>query len=294
VSPLTKIFVMLLVVVSLLDAAATVVYVNKSQTTQQDYQALSAKNTALQRDNEVAVADAAAARGQLIAQEQLSANQAAANQASLDKAQADLASMDAENKQLLRNNEAQEANLQGLNAQLGIALQTNQQQGQTLTDLRDANAKLVQSQAENDAALAAQRQLADTYGRQAEYLTEQLKKTQDLVKAYASVITENHLTLPAAATPAAYSGPPVSGVVQQLQQINGITYVTISVGSTDNVQPGMQFRVVDTSVQPHEFLGIVTVTQTQANSAIGRLQADARVQDQVRKGNEVTTDVVDF
>ena len=179
-SPLTKIFVMLLVVVSILTAAATVVYVNKEQTTSDDYKALQAKNNASAHDLEVAVADAGAARSQLVAAQQQSATDAAAKQAALDKATSDLASKNAENNQLLRNNEAQEANVQGINAQLAIALQTNKDQSQSLNDLRDANNKLVQSQAESDAAVARQRELAETYGRQVEYLQEQLKKSQDL------------------------------------------------------------------------------------------------------------------
>jgi hypothetical protein len=290
VSPLTKVFVMLLVVSSLLSAASTVVYVNKEQITDQDNKALLAKNSSLQRDYDVAVNDAATARSQLVAQEQVAASEAAARQAALDKINADLASKDADNKQLLRNNEAQEANVQGLNAQLAISLQTNKDQSQAINDLRDTNGKLVQAQAENDAGLARQRQLAETYGRQTEYLTEQLKKSQDLVKAYSSVISQNHLTLPTEAV-TTYGGPPVSGVVQDKQQINGVTYVTISVGSADSVQPGMEFRIVDTQSQPHQFLGILTITQADANSAIGRLSADAQSVDKVQKGNEVTTDL---
>jgi hypothetical protein len=292
VSPLTKVFVMLLVVSSLLNAAAIVVYVNKEAVTDQDYKALQAKNGSLERDSAAATSDAASARGQLLAQEQLAASEASARQASLDKAAADLAAKDADNQQLLRNNQAQEGDLQSLNAQLAIALATIKQDGQTLSDVRDSNAKLVQNQAENDAAVARQRQLAETYGRQVEYLGEQVKKDEDLIKAYSSVINQNHLSLP---TPdqaaAAISGPPVSGVVQDTQSVNGVTYITISVGSADSVQPGMQFRVVDTQVDPHQFLGILTITRADVNSAIGRLQSDESLASRVQKGDEVSTEV---
>jgi len=288
VSPLTKIFVMLLVVTSLLNAAATVVYVNKEQLVDQDARALGAKNNSLMLQVQQASLDAQTARAQLTAQEQVAATDAANKQTALDKAEADLAAKDADNNLLLRNNETLNANLQGLNAQLAIALAANKQYAQTLSDLRDTNNKLVQAQAEDDAGLARQRQLADTYGRQVEYLTEQMKKSDDLIKAYSTVINEHHLTVPLN-EPTSYNGPPVNGVVQDKQNINGVTYLTISVGSADNVQPGMQFRVVDSQQQPPKFLGILTVTQADVNTAVGRIEAAGSI-DQVGPGDEVTSD----
>jgi hypothetical protein len=285
---------MLLVVTSLLNAAATVVYVNKEQTTLEANNALQSRNNSLSRDKEEAIADAAAARGQLVAQQQLSASEAAAKQAALDKANSDLAARDADKQEALRNNQALGANLTQLNAQLAIALQTSKDQGQTIGELRDTNAKLVQSQAESDAALASQRELAETYGRQVEYLNEQVKKDEDLIKAYSAVITQNHLNLPAES--AAYStggtasGQPVSGVVQDKQNINGVTYVTISVGSADRVQPGMEFKVVDTQAQPPKFLGLLTITKAEPNYAIGRLKADDQDASRVDRGDEVSSD----
>jgi hypothetical protein len=283
---------MLLVVSSLLNAAAIVVYVNKEQTTTMAAEALRSANTSLQRDKAQSDNAAAAARAELTRIEQVDAAQAAAQQANLDKAAADLAAKDADYKQLLRANQAQEANLQGTNAQLAIALETNKQQSQTVNDVRDKNNTLVQSQAESDAALARQRQLAETYGRQVQYLDEQIKKAQDLIKAYSAVITDHHLTVPTADQAAvSFSGPAVSGTVQDKQYVNGVTYLTISVGSADNVHPGMQFRVVDASTSPSQFLGLLTITQADPNSSIGRLQAEAPAVQKVSKGDEVTSDI---
>lgn len=61
-SPLTKIFVMLLVVTSLLNAAATVVYVNKQQLTDLDARALASRNGALATTNQQLLQDAQTAR----------------------------------------------------------------------------------------------------------------------------------------------------------------------------------------------------------------------------------------
>jgi len=292
VSFLTRLFVILLVVVSMLTAAATVVFVNKQGATADANNALTAQNNALKRDDDEAVNELGTARAKLEEQQQLSASAAATVQTRLDAMSADLASKDADNKQLLRNNQAQEANLQDLNSQLAIALETNKQDMQTLNDLRDANAKLLDNQAETDAALARQTELAQTNERQVEYLSEQLKKSEDTVKAYAAVIEEHHLSVPTETiAPLTFNGPTVSGIVQDKQDINGVTYVTISVGKADNVQPGMEFRVVDSSAQPATFLGIVTVTQVENDTSIGRLRADQGLADRVGKGDEVTSDV---
>jgi chromosome segregation ATPase len=280
---------MLLVVVSLLNAAATVVYVNKEQLMDSDYKSLASQNSALQLQLMTAKSDAATARSQLEARDQQATTEANARQTALDKANADLAALDADNKLMHRNIEALQANYSTLTDQLAISLASNQQDAKTVADLRDSNNKLIQSQAENDAGLARQRQLAETYGRQVEYLTEQQKKSEDLIKAYSSVINEHHLTVPLE-QPTSYSGPPVSGIVQDKQNINGVTYVTISVGSADNVQPGMEFRVVDANSQPQQFLGILTVTQADVNTAIGRINADSTSLDKVSRGDEVTTD----
>jgi hypothetical protein len=292
VSFLTRLFVILLVVVSMLNAAATVVFVNKEGATAEANDALTAKNNSLARERDDAVNELGTARAKLEEQQELSASEATTAQTRLDSMSADLASKDADNKQLLRNNQAQEANLQGLDAQLAIALETNKQDMQTLNDLRDTNAKLLDSQAETDAALARQRELADTNSRQVEYLSEQLKKSEDKNKAYAAVIEEHHLSVPTeGVTPLTFSGPTVSGIVQDKQAINGVTYVTISVGKSDNVQPGMEFRIVDSSAQPPQFLGIVTVTEVQSDTSIGRLRADNGLADHVGKGDEVTSDM---
>ena len=117
-SPLTKIFVMLLVVTSLLNAAATVVYVNKEQLTDLDYKSLANKNSSLQRDYQAAQADAATARGQLMAQEQQSATEGAARQGALDKANAD---MSANNVTLQAQLDAQTKKVGELQESLGAA-----------------------------------------------------------------------------------------------------------------------------------------------------------------------------
>ena len=289
-SPLTKTFVGLLVFTSLLNAAAIVVYVNKEQTTEKDNAALNAKNNALKTEIQTATEAAGNAQSQLLNQQTLAATEAAAKQSALDKAAADLAAKDADNKQLARTVQAQNDNNTEQGAQLSVALATIKADAQTLADLRDSNGKLVQGQAENEAFAARQKQLADTYLRQVKYDEEQIKKAMDTIRAYSSVIEQNHLSLPTQTAPVV-GGAPVSGVVQDKQVVNGVTYLTISVGASDSVQPGMEFRVVDTQSVPQQFLGILTITEADPNSSIGRLQSDDLLTARIGKGAEVTSEV---
>ena len=105
------------------------------------------------------------------------------------------------------------------------------------------------------------------------------------------MISQNHLSIPNDQSAVSVSGPPVSGVIQDKQIINGVTYLTISVGSADSVAPGMQFKVVNTSAQPHQFLGLLTITRADSNSAIGRLNSDDQLSGKIQKGDEVTSDL---
>jgi hypothetical protein len=53
----------------------------------------------------------------------------------------------------------------------------------------------------------------------------------------------------------------------------------------------MEFKVVDTQAQPPQFLGLLTITQIDANTSVGRLQADQQLADRVQKGDEVSSEV---
>ena len=64
-----------------------------------------------------------------------------------------------------------------------------------------------------------------------------------------------------------------------------LIYRTISVGSTDSVTKGMEFKVID--IRNQQFLGTLRIELVEANEATGRLQGP-RVQD-VHAGAEVTT-----
>ena len=75
----------------------------------------------------------------------------------------------------------------------------------------------------------------------------------------------------------------LDGVVRDKTVIGGVPYATISIGSADQVQKNMQFKVVD-----HDrFLGYLTVDTVEPHEATGRLEGP-HVND-IKSGVEVKT-----
>jgi hypothetical protein len=79
--------------------------------------------------------------------------------------------------------------------------------------------------------------------------------------------------------------PAINGVVQDVRPIAGNQYATISVGSADGVQQGMEFKVIDRT--SGNFLGTLVVVGVEPNEASGRLFGPNIAQ--VKPGVEVRT-----
>jgi hypothetical protein len=61
--------------------------------------------------------------------------------------------------------------------------------------------------------------------------------------------------------------PNVRGVIRAVRPINGTHYATVSVGTSQHVQKGMRFRVVDDG----DFLAYLTVLSVEPDEAVGHL-----------------------
>jgi hypothetical protein len=65
--------------------------------------------------------------------------------------------------------------------------------------------------------------------------------------------------------------PDVKGVIRQVKTQDGQTYATISLGSNQKVQKGMQFQVVDRT-NGLRWLGTFTAETVDSDSSFGRLE----------------------
>jgi hypothetical protein len=80
----------------------------------------------------------------------------------------------------------------------------------------------------------------------------------------------------------------INGVIRGVQNINGIEYATVSVGSADGVSKGMQFNVINRD--KGEWLGTLTVDRVDQNEAVGRLNLKGAVLGEIQPNHtEVRT-----
>ncbi len=287
-SVLTKVFVTLLVVCSLLFTAATVVFVGKTE----DFKGRIDK-TEQQLKSEAKLRQAA--------QEAL----AASEQRALDNLKSANALVDAKNKDLATAQQAtadkdvtiaqlkSEAGLRALDLnRLTEALKASEgqkaQQWAQVLELRKAVDDLSRKSLDLNSTVSDLTNKLDQTERERKYLSEQVAQFQAENARLTAAIKDLGGSVPEAKVVVGTKAgaPAINAIVRDVRAIaGGVPYATISVGSVDNVTRGMEFKVID---RDHgDFLGILTVDNVQPNEAVGRLTGP-RVQD-IKPGNEART-----
>jgi hypothetical protein len=280
-SALTKIFVVLLVVMSLLLSAGLIVFVNKVE-----HYAQTAKTATDRADRERALAAAASAEAVAVRAERdrsvleatrraeaLAAALEAANTAVAGSTTA-VAAADA------RAREAEIDKAAAMTA-LTAAQQAGKVQEEAIVELRKQNDDVQKKYAEASIAVADLSQSNDA-------LKAQLRNERERLAAMESQGGPGQATQARGAEQrTAVPAQPLKGVVRGRRNIGGVPYATISLGSSDSVAPGMRFRVLDQS--QGNFLGWLTIQQVEANAATGRLEGTAQGVAAVKEGNPVIT-----
>ena len=275
-SALTKTFVLLHVVMSMILAAGLIVFVNRTDefatTVKADKNTI---NLAQQRANE-ATAELAAARSAMANVQQTAAGR-------IEQVQRDVTARDAQIAEL--RSQLAEAQAQAATAQAALtsnteALKVAQQnqgtlQGQ-LASLRTSHDKLMQQFTEANLSIndvSARLQQTD---RQRKDLQEQVAAlTERLSNAGASGARSDAGPNGGAEQAGSRNlrlkpSVNVNGVVREKRVIAGVPYATISIGSADAVTKGMRLQVLG-GRNGQEFLGYVDVTNVEPDEAIGRL-----------------------
>jgi hypothetical protein len=254
VSALTKLFVVLLVICSLLLTAATVVYVNRSE----DYvAALDRAKAETLREKEAARiarmdADAAAARERDLT--------AAAN-ATRDKLAGQVTQLQQEASRLATELATAKTNIQirdGQITSLTAAVKAGQTGGEGL--------------------FARNAELAKEIDKLRTERTELNTAVLDLTRRYDAMERELMFTkekLAAAQGGAAgevRGGPPanVRGTVTQVTSDRGQTFARIDLGSSDNIKAGDRLSILDQNNQ--QWLGEIIIESVQPEWSFGRLE----------------------
>ena len=286
-SALTKLFVVLLIICSLLLAAGVVVFVNRTeefvkaeQTSKAQIAQLNERLTTAQNDANVARArESKAADDNLklvgtLRDEANSAKRAADDRAGeVTKKEAEIAVLSAALSEASSALKVAQTNLSSLSGQYNALVKDHDK-------TRAENAELVGANTDFQKRLEeAQREL--------DY---QLERVQQLTTELASAqrgmapggITSNARPRQAAAAP-----PRVNGVIRDIKDVDGVKYATISLGTADKVQKGMEFNVIDRDA--NQFLGKLTVETVDQNESFGRLEGPKA--SDIKQGHAVVSEI---
>lgn len=284
-SPLTKIFVVLHVVLSMLLAAAVVTFVN----TVDDYRQASDQTRA---ELVSAQTRAAEATSRLEAEQRRSAEAIEAVQRQLEQArqqvnrlQQEIADRDTRLAQLNSQLALASTDVTRLTEALNAAQRTQGVLQQQVAELRQiADQRQSQNVQLNTTVTDLQNRL-DVTERERRFLAEQLTEAQQQVQRQAAALRDAGIAPAQIAAAGLRAGaPPIQGVVRATRTIAGVPYATISVGANDDVVRGMEFRVIAPN---GDFLGTLIIDSVEQTESVGRLMGP-RVAD-IGPGSQVRT-----
>ena len=267
-SPLTKLFVVLQVILSIALTAAVVVYVSR-----EDGQLLAlrtAQTTALsaqsERDNAVAAMNAATSNANDI-QTRMNAQATQLNN-NLTAAQQQLADLNVQLAKANTSNATQALQITQLTEGLKAATDTTANLNTTVAQLREASDKAVREAAALNQRNSELANTLDVTEAERRNLAEQLAEAQQNNTRMSRIMQQRGIDPNIPTDRIAVAGIPINGVIREKRDIAGVPYATISVGSADDVQRGMQFKVI----QGDKFLGTLTVDSVEQQESTGRLQ----------------------
>ena len=286
-SPLTKIFVVLLVVLSLLQTAAVVVYVNKEDLARQE--AVQTRERLSARENELSQArETMTAAQQTLTQVQQEANQRSANAAKdITAAQQQAADLSVQLAKAASQNAAQQLDIGRLTEGLKASQDTTSRLTTEVTRLRGSNDQLVRQASELNSTVSDLSNRLDVTERERKVLAEQLTEASSQNQKLGAQLKDLGVSTGQAQVAANRVGPPITGVIREVKQIAGMPYATISVGSADQVAPGMEFKVINKNT--NDYLGSIIVEAVTPTEASGKLSGPKDKVSQIRPGVEVRT-----
>jgi septal ring factor EnvC (AmiA/AmiB activator) len=280
-SPLTKLFVVLQVILSIALTAAVIVYVSKEDvqlnTLRQTEQKLQAAQTELAAANSAR----AAAEANLTAVQSQASQQLTAANTAVTAAQQQIADLNVQLAKASTSNAQQALDNSRLTEGLKASQQTTAQLNQTVAQLRESSDNAVRQAAEMSATISDLTNRYDVTERERRFLAEQLATIQQSGQGPAASSGNNAGSAMQAG--AAQNVPQIKGVIRDRRNIAGVEYATISVGSADSVSPGTVFRII----QDGQFLGTLTVDTVELQESTGRLEGP-RLND-VKPGTNVQT-----
>lgn len=282
-SVLTKLFVVLLVVSSLLLSASVVVFVNRVENSNEAATRAKTELKNQQNQNSVLAQNLSDAKSQLLSQAKDSDARIGELTRKLADGETAIQGLNGQLAQAQKDAQVAAAQSKGLADALKASQTENQGLQTAYTEQRNKNDELLKQNGELNTTVTTLDNKIRQEQKHAEYsdervaeLTNQLKQKQQGGKGAADAGATEGAAAPATG--------PINGVVRSVDVIGGKKYATISVGSADNVTKGTKFNVIDRNAS--KFLGFLTVDSVEPHEAIGQLEGSV---DKVQAGAEVKT-----
>jgi hypothetical protein len=268
-SVLTKVFIVLHVVISLMLAAGLIVFVNRAE----NY------NVAMKADKAKLASQASQLANAMIdARAQADNAQAArvARDAAIADGQKALAAAEteiADAKVGVAEAQSSAKTLQVSIDNLTAAVNASEAQRKALSDLLDTtrtdNNTLNVKNGQMNLAISDLTNKLEVVTRRATDYQETIAELKSAKEAAEKQVVDlgGHIGAPSGL---AAGAPSINGVVRSSRLINGIPYATISIGADAQVVKGMKFNVVDSA--KGAFLGELTIEQVDERESTGKLE----------------------
>ena len=279
-SVITKLFVVLLVISSLLLSASVVVFVNRVEDFKTTSDGFKTKLTSANREVKDLTSGLASARQEKTDLQTEMTKQIGDLNRDVVTRDAAAADLKAQIAQASKDQQISLATNKGTADALKATQEENKGLQQTVTDSRAKNDELLKQNGE----LNTQVTVLDNKNRQLQKAADYAGELVVTLKAENATLRQKGATAGTSDAIVPDAGP-INGVIRRVDIIGGKKYATISVGSSDNVAKGMKFSVVDTGAG--KFLGYVVVDSVQPNEAIGQVEGPAV--DKVQANLEVKT-----
>jgi capsule polysaccharide export protein KpsE/RkpR len=281
---LTKLFVVLNVICSLLLSASVVVFVNRVE----DFKAQAETNLAAKQAAERMFAQATSARekSELDARDQSSkfSLERTDLQGRIATLQGDVAKLNADLTQKTTDLALVQSQISSLTDAAKALEAANKMYQADLADERIKNTDLNGKTKDLNTTITDLTATRETLEATRRTQSEQLKQAEVEITRLKNALAEAHIN-PDASASAEVPNVPVVGTVKAVEIIAGIHYATISVGSSDSVTKNMKFYAVNHNTG--EFLGILTVSNVTPTEAVGRL--DGPKVEKIMPGVQVKT-----
>jgi len=272
VSALTKTFVVLLVVCSLLLTAATVVFVNRTEDYRMKSTAAAGAQAQAEQKYQQAVADATAAKAAADSAIGEANRRVADKDREVVAAQQDVSKRDLEivdlKNQLARQSLDSNRMAEALKASQDMAGSLQAQ----IADIRKREDQAIAQNADLNKRVSDLQATLDVTERDRKNATEQLAAVQQKLQDLQGRVTKADPSLlnPSGGTAATPAPGPINGVVREVKNIGNVPYATISVGAAADVKAGMEFNVIDRD--RGQWLGKLIVDRVEPNESTGRLE----------------------